>query len=125
MEGPLLSKPADAQNSSTLSFIVHKMASGLPPAGIVTAEDDRKGNKHAQPHVTIVPKHDEEKKMLAAEWHGAKSVQVCMFVCTVCSQSKNCAQQSPLAGRIADTIFTPVMMYYMLLCRSTSAQRCS
>ena len=107
------------------SFIEHKMASGLPPAGIVTAEDDRKENKHTQPHVTIVPKHDETKKMLAAEWHGTKSVQVCKFVCAVCSQSKNCAQQSPLACDHADTICTPVMMNYMFMCRSTSAQRCS
>ena len=50
--------------------------SGLPPAGNVTARDDKSGAKHALPHVTISPKHDDSVQMLAAEWHGSKSVKV-------------------------------------------------
>ena len=48
----------------------------MPPAGNVTARDDKSGAKHALPHVTISPKHDDSVQMLAAEWHGSKSVKV-------------------------------------------------
>ncbi|KAK9840580.1 hypothetical protein WJX81_002855 [Elliptochloris bilobata] len=49
--------------------------SGMPPARNVSARDDKSGAK-AQPHVTISPKHDTNVQMLAAEWHGAKSIKV-------------------------------------------------
>ena len=60
-----------AQKDSTMAEM-----SGMPPAGNVTARDDKSGAKHALPHVTISPKHDDSVQMLAAEWHGTKSIKV-------------------------------------------------
>lgn len=68
--------PTTAQKAQHFAKLRAIMVSGMPPAGMTTARDDRKEDKQSQPHVTIASKHDDSVQMMGAEWHGTKSIKV-------------------------------------------------